>query len=85
MENEIFLSLPYSNYQAESIHPSHYGHTWIITNKGDLIEAYNSTDRKTLRAYNFFDKTIYPKAKYITYWKIIKTIYGFFHKQESIN
>ena len=63
MENEIFLSLPYSNYQAESIHPSHYGHTWIITNKGDLIEAYNSTDRKTLRAYNFFDKNHLSKSK----------------------
>lgn len=33
----------------------------------------------------FSIKTIYPKAKYITYWKMIKTIYGFFHKQESIN
>lgn len=62
MENEIFLSLPYSNYQAESIHPSHYGHTWIITNKGDLIEASIILQiEKTLRAYNFFGKATIQK------------------------
>jgi len=63
MENETFLSLPYSNYQAKSIHPLHYGRTWIITNAGDLIETYNSTDRKTLFTHNFFEKNHLSKNK----------------------
>lgn len=62
MENETFLSLPYSNYQAKSIHPLHYGRTWIITNAGDLIETYNSTDRK-LFTHNFFEKNHLSKNK----------------------